>query len=118
RRLAQHPAKGKIGSSEWTDIFNEVTYSTAVWTSRADLFAKYARTGRGGPLVKAYRQTAMFGDDNMLAVYNAVQCTDAPWPAELAADVAAVRTEDFDLLRADERDIDDSLDLVAIAVHP
>ena len=26
---------------------------------------------------------------------------DAPWPAELAADVAAVRTEDFDLLRAD-----------------
>ena len=43
---------------------------------------------------------------------------DAPWPAELAADVAAVRTEDFDLLRADERDIDDSLDLVAIAVHP
>ena len=43
---------------------------------------------------------------------------DAPWPAELAADVAAVRTEDFDLLRAYERDIDDSLDLVAIAVHP
>ncbi|MFN8124943.1 MAG: alpha/beta fold hydrolase [Candidatus Nanopelagicales bacterium] len=82
RRLAQHPAKGKIGSSEWTDIFNEVTYSTAVWASRADLFAKYARTGRGGPLVKAYRQTAMFGDDNMLAVYNAVQCTDAPWPAD------------------------------------
>lgn len=43
---------------------------------------------------------------------------DAPWPPELAADVAAVRTEDFDLLRADERDIDESLDLVAIAVRP
>ncbi|WP_040634828.1 class I SAM-dependent methyltransferase [Mycolicibacterium phlei] len=42
---------------------------------------------------------------------------DAPWPAELLADVASVRTEDFDLLDAAERDIDDSLDLVAIAVR-
>lgn len=43
---------------------------------------------------------------------------DAPWPAELLADVAAVRCEDFDLLDEAERDIDESLDLVAIAVRP
>ena len=43
---------------------------------------------------------------------------DAPWPADLLADVAAVRTEDFELLSDTEREIDDSLDLVAIAVHP
>jgi SAM-dependent methyltransferase len=44
---------------------------------------------------------------------------DAPWPPELAADVAAVTTDDFDLLEAgDGRDIDDSLDLIAIAVRP
>jgi len=50
---------------------------------------------------------------------------DEPWPAELLADVASVRTEDFDLIRCDEDDrdrdghnIDDSLDLVAIAVRP
>ncbi|MGU3650434.1 class I SAM-dependent methyltransferase [Mycolicibacterium sp. A43C] len=44
---------------------------------------------------------------------------DAPWSAELLADVAAVRTEDFDLVedRHDNRAIDDSLDLVAIAVR-
>lgn len=42
----------------------------------------------------------------------------APWPAELLADVAAVRAEDFDLLNATESRIDDSLDLVAIAVLP
>jgi SAM-dependent methyltransferase len=41
---------------------------------------------------------------------------DAPWPADLLADVASVTTEDFDL--ANDRDIDDSLDLVAIAVRP
>jgi SAM-dependent methyltransferase len=43
---------------------------------------------------------------------------DAPWPAELLADVAAVTSADFDILHATERTIDDSLDLVAIAVRP
>ena len=45
---------------------------------------------------------------------------DAPWPAGLLADVAAVRCEDFEI-RADhdsDSNIDDSLDLLAIAVRP
>lgn len=41
---------------------------------------------------------------------------DAPWPAQLLADVAAVTVDDFELTGT--RDIDDSLDLVAIAVRP
>ncbi|CAM3380469.1 SAM-dependent methyltransferase [Mycobacterium intermedium] len=45
---------------------------------------------------------------------------DAPWPPDLAADVAAVTTADFDIIEAG-RDpnhaIDDSLDLIAIAVR-
>jgi hypothetical protein len=43
---------------------------------------------------------------------------DAPWTDELLADVAAVASDDFDLTDAQDRDIDDSLDLVAIAVRP
>ncbi|BBZ48811.1 class I SAM-dependent methyltransferase [Mycobacterium heidelbergense] len=43
---------------------------------------------------------------------------DAPWPPGLAADVAAVTADDFDLIDSSERDIDDSLDLIAIAVRP
>jgi SAM-dependent methyltransferase len=48
---------------------------------------------------------------------------DAPWSPELAADVAAVTIDDFDLIAAGSRDkgardIDDSLDLIAIAVAP
>jgi SAM-dependent methyltransferase len=42
---------------------------------------------------------------------------DAAWPDDLLADVAAVRCEDFDLLDSAARNIDDSLDLVAIAVR-
>jgi SAM-dependent methyltransferase len=41
---------------------------------------------------------------------------EAPWPADLRADVASVTIADFDLV--EDRDIDDSLDLVAIAVRP
>jgi SAM-dependent methyltransferase len=43
---------------------------------------------------------------------------DAPWTPELRADVAAVATDDFDLVDAGAREIDDSLDLIAIAVRP
>lgn len=43
---------------------------------------------------------------------------DAPWSEDLLADVAAVSIDDFDLVNADSTDIDDSLDLVAIAVRP
>jgi SAM-dependent methyltransferase len=43
---------------------------------------------------------------------------DAPWSPALRADVAAVTGDDFDLVDSGERDIDDSLDLIAIAVRP
>ncbi|KWX67227.1 bifunctional 2-polyprenyl-6-hydroxyphenol methylase/3-demethylubiquinol 3-O-methyltransferase UbiG [Mycobacterium sp. NAZ190054] len=47
---------------------------------------------------------------------------DAPWPAELLADIESVTVEDFDLVPGSAgvpgRHIDDSLDLVAIAVRP
>jgi SAM-dependent methyltransferase len=47
---------------------------------------------------------------------------DAPWPADLLADVSAVTTADFDIVEAEDegdgRNIDDSLDLIAIAVRP
>lgn len=42
---------------------------------------------------------------------------DAPWSPELVADVAAVATADFDMVGRSARDIDDSLDLIAIAVR-
>jgi SAM-dependent methyltransferase len=40
---------------------------------------------------------------------------EEPWPPDLAADVAAVRTDDFELT---SEDVDAALDLVAVAVKP
>ena len=41
---------------------------------------------------------------------------DAPWPLELLADVTSVTVDDFEL--TSDQDVNDSLDLVAIAVRP
>lgn len=41
-----------------------------------------------------------------------------PWPDDLLADVAAVRCEDFEIIGEESRNIDQSLDLLAIAVRP
>ncbi|GAB4584230.1 class I SAM-dependent methyltransferase [Nocardia sp. IFM 10818] len=57
----------------------------------------------GGSIIDAQIERAVAGE---------------PWPAELAADVAAVATDDFELLADSEAEIDASLDLVAIAVKP
>jgi SAM-dependent methyltransferase len=60
-------------------------------------------------------------DGSLIDAQIARAVADAPWPAELAADVAGVTTADFDLVDAgdeqDGRGIDDSLDLIAIAVR-
>ncbi|SOJ54102.1 putative S-adenosylmethionine-dependent methyltransferase [Mycobacterium simulans] len=51
-------------------------------------------------------------------IAQALACDEgAPWPPELAADVAAVTTADFDLIGRGDREIADSLDLIAIAVR-
>ncbi|WP_297593524.1 class I SAM-dependent methyltransferase [Mycobacterium sp.] len=65
----------------------------------------------GGSIIDAQIARAMAADPG------------APWPPDLAADVAAVTTDDFDLIEsgtgaATGQHIDDSLDLIAIAVAP
>ncbi|TRW81544.1 class I SAM-dependent methyltransferase [Mycolicibacterium sp. 018/SC-01/001] len=45
----------------------------------------------------------------------------APWPADLLADIASITIDDFDIAQDTDRDsrpIDESLDLLAIAVRP
>lgn len=82
RSLAARPARGKIGAAEWADIFNTVVYAKSEWFSLAAVFANYVNRGDARELVRTYRRSGSFGDDNTFAVYSAVQCTDAPWPVE------------------------------------
>lgn len=80
RKLDREPAGGKIGSAEWIDSFISVAYSKSLWYGMADVFSQFVRNDRVRPLIRAFRQSVDYGNDNMFAVYSAVQCTDAPWP--------------------------------------
>ncbi len=78
--LADKPAGGKIGPAEWIDVYQTAAYGTYTWIDLASLFSRFARTGKAKPLIREFKSGGDFGDDNSFAVYNAVQCTDAPWP--------------------------------------
>ncbi len=101
QKLAQLDRKpsagGKLGPSELADAMVEVGYYVYGWPEYGRAYAQLIRNNRGGAMFARYRASSM-GDDNGFAVYNAVQCTDAPWPATARTlkDSAAVhRTDPF-----------------------
>ena len=76
-RVTVRPGGGKIGPAEVADAVLPAGYHAGWWSSVAEGLSR-AWTSRdyswlewlyGGP-----------GDDNLHAVYLAVQCTDSPWP--------------------------------------
>ena len=79
-QLDRRPAaRGKLGPSELADAMVEVGYYVYGWAEYGFDYSQLIRKNRGGAMFAHYRDSAM-GDDNGFAVYNAVQCTDAPWP--------------------------------------
>jgi pimeloyl-ACP methyl ester carboxylesterase len=79
-QLTRHPARGKLGPDEWIDTFLGAGYNQASWSGLALAFARYVSTHNPGPILGMFRADQELGDDNSFAVYNAVQCTDSPWP--------------------------------------
>lgn len=77
------PLGGRIGSSEWTDIFLRAGYNVGEYTSVADAFVA-GTTKDAAALKAAYDQAGSPTDDNNYAVYLATQCTDAPFPHDWA----------------------------------
>jgi pimeloyl-ACP methyl ester carboxylesterase len=79
-KLIGHPADGKIGPSEWTDIFTGAAYYVYGWVDVANAFAAWVHNKDAAPLVELYGGPPF--NDNGYAVYLGVSCTDAPWPAK------------------------------------
>jgi pimeloyl-ACP methyl ester carboxylesterase len=76
-KLLRKPAGGKIGPSEWTDIFLQAAYYVYGWEDIANAFSTWVHDGNPAPLVDLYG-TPPF-DDNGHAIYLGVICTDAKW---------------------------------------
>lgn len=81
RRLDRRPAAHRrLGPSELADAMLDAGYYVYEWDAIGAAYSRLVRGGKGQELFDRYRDDQM-GDDNAFAVYNAVSCTDAPWPA-------------------------------------
>jgi pimeloyl-ACP methyl ester carboxylesterase len=84
--LENAPAGSEVGPDEWTDIFLEAGYYQLTWLSLGQLFSEWVNNPdaqSASDLVAAYQATDTPGNDNELADYLAVQCTDTQWPRSL-----------------------------------
>ncbi|GAA2892603.1 peptidase [Actinoplanes cyaneus] len=84
--LTAEPAAGVIGPAELTDIFLQPGYYVFGWEKVARAFSNWVTKKEAGGLKTLYDENnpQTPGSDNNYAVYLAVQCTDAPWPATWA----------------------------------
>jgi pimeloyl-ACP methyl ester carboxylesterase len=95
-KLAAHPAGGKIGPDEWTDIFLKPAYYEQTWLRSAQVFAIWAHQHNAAAakqLISLYQSVDTPGNDNPFAVYLSVLCTDSHWPLNLGVwnkDVSAI----------------------------
>ena len=82
RILAQHPAGGRIGPDELTDVFTDAGYYVYDWEAIAKAYARMLHTGRAGLMAQLTRFVDPVGPgaDNGYAMYLATECTDAQWP--------------------------------------
>ncbi|MER5470051.1 alpha/beta fold hydrolase [Streptomyces sp. NPDC002685] len=77
--LGAAPLDGKIGPSEWADVFEPVVYRSWTWLSRAKVLSDWAVRGDPASLRATYTDPG-FPHQNRHAMTNAVQCTDAAQP--------------------------------------
>ncbi|MEV7547153.1 alpha/beta fold hydrolase [Streptomyces sp. NPDC089915] len=81
--VARTPAGGVVGTGELQAAYLQTAYYDEVWPERAAALAAHLR-GNPAPLVRqAARDPEAAGTAaNATAVYTAVLCNDAPWPAD------------------------------------
>jgi hypothetical protein len=87
--LSEHPATSKakgyagkaIGPDEWTDVFLQAGYYRFGWEQMARAFSDWVNRNDARGLISLYATNDTADNENTFAVYNAVQCTDAQWPA-------------------------------------
>ncbi|MFD9570370.1 alpha/beta fold hydrolase [Streptomyces sp. NPDC059982] len=81
--VARDPAGGVVGTGELHAAYLQTAYYDDVWPERAAALAAFLR-GDPGPLTRQAARDPQRAAEaaNATAVYTAVLCNDAPWPAD------------------------------------
>jgi pimeloyl-ACP methyl ester carboxylesterase len=78
-QLLAHPVIGTIGADEFDDTFLQGGYDDSYWPGLAQALSSYLNDGQTGDLIAQYQNLGT-QQENLFAVYNAVQCSDVNWP--------------------------------------
>jgi pimeloyl-ACP methyl ester carboxylesterase len=78
-QLLTHPVNGRIGADEFDDTFLQGGYEDGYWPGLAQALSSYLNDGQSGDLIAQYQGLGI-QNENLFAVYNAVQCSDVNWP--------------------------------------
>jgi pimeloyl-ACP methyl ester carboxylesterase len=78
--LENDPAGGIVGPDEWADTFEDAAYYEETWVEWGQVFSDYVNADNTSELVALYDSVDEPGNDNELAVYLSVLCTDSAWP--------------------------------------
>ncbi|MET9959189.1 alpha/beta hydrolase [Streptomyces sp. NPDC006326] len=81
--VARTPAGGVVGTGELQSAFLQAAYYDDVWAERAAALSAFL-AGDPAPLIRqaAPDRASAAERENARAVYTAVLCNDAPWPAD------------------------------------
>ncbi|MEV6680187.1 alpha/beta hydrolase [Streptomyces erythrochromogenes] len=83
--VARTPAGGSVGTGELRAAFLQAAYYDDVWPDRAAALAAFLRGDPSLLAAQAAPDPASAAEaENATAVYTAVLCNDAPWPADWA----------------------------------
>jgi len=82
-QLLAHPVDGVIGPDEFDDTFLYGGYLNAIWPGLAQALSSYLNSGNPDYLIGEYQSYGV-QNENLQAVYNAVECADVNWPRNFA----------------------------------
>ncbi|GAA1072034.1 alpha/beta hydrolase [Nocardiopsis composta] len=79
--LAERPAAGTVGPTEYENSFITLAYTAAAWPPLARALADHVSGTDPEALLKVHERFGESGaDDPGYGAYLATECTDAPWP--------------------------------------
>jgi len=78
--LENDPAGGIVGPDAWGDTFLDPGYYEETWVEWGQVLSDYINDHKTQELVNLYDAVDAPGNDNELAVYLSVLCTDSAWP--------------------------------------
>jgi pimeloyl-ACP methyl ester carboxylesterase len=82
-QLLAHPVNGTIGADEFDDTYLQGGYWDQYWPGLAQALSTYLNSGNTTGLIDQYQSYGV-QNENLFAVYNAVECADVSWPRNFA----------------------------------